>query len=148
VLKGHTEPAEIPFVTRWTHAARNDEGMMRFVTMGKLAVVLAIVGVFGYDAVALMSNSINTENDAQDAAYAASQAWHDNGGNLALAYQAAVNTVEDRGDTVLKTGFTVDPDGTIHLLLRHTVNTIVFSRIGALKHLDVTTQHGDANSDT
>jgi hypothetical protein len=121
---------------------------MRIVTMGKLAVALAIVGVFGYDGVALMSNSISTENNAQDAAYAASQAWHDNGGNLALAYQAAVNTVVDKGDTVLQRGFTVDPDGTIHLLVQHTASTIVFSRIGPLKHLDVTVQHGDANSDT
>ena len=92
-----------------------------------------------------MSNHVATENDAQTAAYAASQSWH-NDPSLTLAYQAAVQAVAGKGETVLTQGFSVDADGTIHLLVRHTAHTIVFSRIGPLKHLTVTTEHGDANS--
>lgn len=123
----------------------NDRGAVRLITITRVVVVLAIVGVFGYDGVAVLSNHIATENDAQTAAYAASQSWH-NDPNLSLAYQAADKSVAGKGDTVLTQNFSVDTDGTIHLLVRHTVRTIVFSRVGPLKHLAVTTEHGDANS--
>lgn len=118
---------------------------MRLVTIGRLVAVLGVIGVFGYDGFAIMSNHVATENDAQDAAYAASESWH-NEPNITLAYQAAEQAVAGKGDTVLTQGFTVDQDGTIHLVLRHTVHTVVFSRIGPLKHLTVTTERGDANS--
>jgi hypothetical protein len=129
-----------------SRAARNDAGLMSALTLGKLAVVLGIIGVFGYDGFSVMSNNVSTESQAQDAAYAASQAWHDNNRNLTLAYQAAVASLADTGDTVLQQGFSVEPDGTIHLLVRHTAKTVIFNHIGPLKHLIVTTQHGDANS--
>jgi hypothetical protein len=118
---------------------------MGFVTLSRVVAVLGVVGVFGYDGFAVMSNNVSTESDAQDAAYAASQAWHDTR-NIQTAYTAAVNSVAGKNEMVLQQGFTVDQDGAVHLSVRHTVNTVVFSRIGALKHLAVTTQQGDANS--
>lgn len=119
---------------------------MRLTTLGVTAVILGIVGVGGYDGFSIMSNNVSTENDAQNAAYAASQAWHNDNENLTMAYQAAVQAVAGKNETVLTRGFTVDADGTIHLLVRRTANTILFNRIGPLKHVTVTTQHGDANS--
>jgi hypothetical protein len=118
---------------------------MRLITITRLVIVLAVVGVFGFDGFAIMANHVATENDAQTAAYAASQSWH-NHPNLPMAYQAAVASVAGNGETVLTQDFTVDPDGTIHLLLRHTAHTVLFSHIGPLRHLTVTTEHGDANS--
>src|SRR4051794_2809950 len=103
----------------------NDRGLIRLITMTRVVVVLAIVGVFGYDGFAILSNNVSTENDAQTAAYAASQAYHDRP-NLSLAYQAAQESVAGKDETVLTQGFSVDTDGTIHLLLRRTVHTIVF----------------------
>lgn len=126
-------------------ALSSDRGEVRMFTLTWVVVVLAIIGVFGYDGFSIMATHVNTENDAQDAAYAASQAWHTNP-DLQDAYDAAVAAVAGKGDTVLTTNFTVDSDGTIHLLVQHTARTIVFSRIGALKHLTVVTEHGDANS--
>jgi hypothetical protein len=119
---------------------------MRLITLGRLVVVLGILGVFGYDGFAVLSNNVSTENDAQTAAYAASNAWHNDNKNIDLAYQAAVQSLAGKDDTVLTTGFTVDPQGMVHLLVRHTAHTVVFNRIGPLKHLTITTQHGDANS--
>lgn len=119
---------------------------MRLTTLTSVAVILGVVGVGGYDGFSIMSNNVSTENDAQDAAYAASQAWHDDNQNLTMAYQAAVQSVAGKDETVLTKDFTVDQDGTIHLLVRRTAHTILLSRIGPLKHLAVTTQHGDANS--
>lgn len=123
----------------------NDRGAVRVVTVTRLVAVLAVVGVFGFDGFSIMSNHVSTESDAQNAAYAASQAWH-NDPSLPLAYQAAVNSLAGKNETVLTQGFTVDPDGTIHLEVRHTAHTVLFSRVGPLRHLTVTTEHGDANS--
>jgi hypothetical protein len=123
----------------------NDRGLVRLITITRVVVLLAIVGVFGYDGFAILSNHVSTENDAQTAAYAASQSYHDHP-NLSLAYQAAEQSVAGKGETVLTQGFRVDTDGTIHLLVRRTVHTVVFGRVGPLKHLTVTTEHGDANS--
>lgn len=125
----------------------NDRGAVRLVTITRLVVVLAIIGVFGFDGFSIMSNDVATENNAQTAAYAASQSWH-HSPNLGAAYQAAVTSIAGTQDTVLTRNFSVDPDGTIHLLLRHTAHTVVFNRIGPLRHLTVATQHGDANSVT
>ena len=68
------------------------------------------------------------------------------GHGAGMAYQAAVQSIAGKDDTVLTQDFTVASDGTIHLLVRHTVHTIVFGRVGPLKHLTVTTESGDANS--
>jgi hypothetical protein len=126
-------------------ATGSDRGEVRLFTLTWLVVLLALLGVFGYDGFSIMASHVNTESDAQNAAYAASQSWH-NDRNLPEAYQAAVAAVAGKDETVLTQGFTVDPDGTIHLVVQHTAPTVVFSRIGPLKHFTVTTEHGDANS--
>ena len=128
-----------------TRTLGNDRGAIRLLTLTRVFVVLAIVGVFAFDGFAVLSNHVSTENDAQTAAYAASQSWH-NDPNLSLAYQAAQESLAGKHDTVLTQDFSVDNDGTIHLLVRHTVHTILFGNIGPLKHLAVVTEHGDANS--
>ncbi|HTR69933.1 MAG TPA: hypothetical protein VMH41_06850 [Mycobacteriales bacterium] len=123
----------------------SDRGAMQLVTITRLLVILAIVGVLGYDGFAVMSAHVSGENDAQNAAYAASQSWHSNP-NLEIAYQAAEQSLAGKHVTIPTQGFTVDPDGTIHLEVIKTVHTLVFGRIGPLKHLTVVTEHGDANS--
>jgi hypothetical protein len=126
----------------------NDRGAVRVVTVARLAVILAIIGVLGYDGFSCMSTRVATETDAQNAAYAASQAWHTGSPaqNLDVAYQAAVTSLTGKKETVLTQGFTVDPDGTIHLTIVSNAHTIVLGRIGPTKKLTVATEHGDANS--
>jgi hypothetical protein len=123
-----------------------DRGAIRVVTLTRLLVILAIVGVLGYDTFACMSTHVSTENDAQNAAFAASQAWHNNP-NIDQAYQAAVTELASNpAEKVLTTGFTVDPDGTVHLVVVRKAKTILFGHIGGLKSWVVATEHGDANS--
>lgn len=124
---------------------------MRLVTLTRLAVILAIIGVIGYDSFSCMSTRVSTENDAQNAAYAASQAWHDNARTpstaIDAAYQAAVTEVADnKGEVVQQAGFTVDPDGTVHLVVTRTAKTVLFSHVGFLKKWTMASEHGDANS--
>lgn len=123
----------------------NDRGAARLTTMIWLVAVLAVIGVFGYDTVSVMSSRVSAEDDAQTAAYAASQEYHSTQ-NLDQAYQAAVTSIAGKGDTVLTHHFVVDADGTVHLLVRREVRSIVFKRIGPLRKYTVAVEHGDANS--
>jgi hypothetical protein len=123
-----------------------DRGAIRLVTLTRVVVLFAIVGIFGYDTFAVMSTRVSTENDAQNAAFAASQAWHNNP-NIDQAYQAAVTQLAGNTDEkVLTTGFTVDPDGTVHLVVERKAKTVLYSHIGAMKNWVLATEHGDANS--
>lgn len=123
----------------------NDRGAARLATMAWLFVVLAIVGVCAFDAFSIMSSRVSVENDAQTAAYAASDNWHTSR-NLDDAYQAAVDAIAGKGETVETKHFVVDADGTVHLVLRAHTRSVLLGRIGALRHLTVTVEHGDANS--
>ncbi|HEX3825311.1 MAG TPA: hypothetical protein VHV79_12680 [Mycobacteriales bacterium] len=122
-----------------------DRGAVRLATMTWVIVVLAVLGVGGYDGFSVMSNNVSTQNDAQTAAFAASTSWHQTP-NLNAAYQAAVTSLAGTDDKVLTRDFTVDPDGTIHLLVRHTAHTLILSRVSSLRHYTVATEHGNANS--
>jgi hypothetical protein len=124
----------------------DDRGAVRVVTMTRLLVILAIVGILGYDTFAVMSTHVSTENDAQNAAFAASQAWHNNP-NIDQAYQAAVTELASNpAEKVQTTGFTIDPDGTAHLIVVRKAKTILFGHIGAMKNWVLATERGDANS--
>jgi 2-phospho-L-lactate guanylyltransferase (CobY/MobA/RfbA family) len=123
----------------------DDGGAVRLTTMVWLVVVLAVLGVGGYDTASIVSTRVNTENDAQTAAYAASASWHANS-NLDEAYQAAVTSLAGKNDTVLTHHFVVDADGTVHLLVRHRAHSILLGHISSLRHLDVALEQGDANS--
>ncbi len=130
---------------------RDDRGAMRLVTVTRLVVILAIIGVIGYDSFSCMSTRVSTENDAQNAAYAASEAWHSAASNPGVAiqnaYQAAVAEVANNSsETVQQAGFTVDPDGTVHLIVTRKAKTLVFHSIGFLKQWTMVNEHGDANS--
>jgi hypothetical protein len=125
-----------------------DRGAVRLATMTWLVVVLGVVGIFAFDAVSVMSTRVSAQNDAQNAAYAASSEWHNsNHHNVEAAYQAAVASLAGKKtERVLPRDFTIASDGTVHLLLRATARTIVFGHIGALRHLTVAVESGDANS--
>jgi hypothetical protein len=124
----------------------NDHGAMRVTAVTVWLAVLAVLGVAGYDAFGIMSAHVSGENDAQNAAYDASQAWHNDHGSITSAYQAAVASVAGKHERVLTKDFTVDPDGTVHLLLRIRAHTVVAQRIPPLKKDTIVTVHGDANS--
>jgi hypothetical protein len=117
---------------------------MKTMSMVVWLVIVAVIGVCGLDGYSIMTNRVHTENAAQAAALAASQAYQADSLNLPAAYAAAKASVAAKGDTVLTTGFTVDPNYTIHLVLQHTVHTVACGHIGFCRHLTVATEHGDA----
>lgn len=119
---------------------------MQLGWMTRLVVVLSIVGVFGYDGFSILSTHIKGEDDAQNAAQAASTEWVQTH-SIQAAYQAAVSYTAGRHETVLTRDFSVDSDNTVHLLLRKTAPTVVVGHIGPLHHYTVETLHGDASAD-
>jgi hypothetical protein len=129
---------------RWTLS--DDRGAMRVVTITKLLVVMVILGVCGYDTFAIMATRVHTEDDAQNAAYAASSTWNSTK-NINEAYQSAVAAVAGKPcEKVLTQGFSIDPDGTAHLTVTCTAHTLVVDKIGPLKHWIYAAEHGDSNS--
>jgi hypothetical protein len=129
-------------------ATGNDSGAVRVSYIAKLAVALAIVGVVGYDGVAILVTHVSTENDANNAANTASQVWQTNH-NVSLAYQAASQATAAHDEKVLTcpTCFSIAQDNTVTLELRRTAKTLVFSHIGFLKRYTVVTESGQANYD-
>jgi hypothetical protein len=129
-------------------ATGTDIGAVRVGYVTKLAVALAIIGVFGYDGVSVLAVHISTSTDADNAADAASANWQQTH-NVTLAYQAASEEVAAHDEKVLTctTCFSIAPDNTAHVELRRTAHTLLFSRIGFLRHATVVTESGNANHD-
>lgn len=125
---------------------RRDTGQVQLGWMTRLVVVLGIVGVFGYDGFSILSTHIKGEDDAQNAAQAASTVWVQTH-SIQATYQAAVGYVAGRHETILTRGFSVDPDNTVHLLLRRRAPTVVIGHIGPLHHYTIETVHGDDSAD-
>jgi thiazole synthase ThiGH ThiG subunit len=129
-------------------ATGTDRGAVRVGYITKLAVALAIIGVFGYDGVSILAVHITTSSDAANAADAASANWQQTH-NVTLAYAAASAAAADHHETVLtcQTCFTIAPDNTVHVELRRDAHTLLFSRVGFLKAASIVTEPGTANHD-
>jgi hypothetical protein len=128
----------------------------------KLAVALGVFGVLGYDTFVTIATHLKAENDAQNAAYAASSAWSnaaDSNDRTAMsAYQVAAqylatNDPADHlcaGDTdplcLGKGAFSVDPDSTVHLVVRRQAKTLIFGHLGFMHNLLIAYESGDADS--
>lgn len=168
----------------------SDSGALGIHWLVKLAVALGILGVLGYDTFVTVATHLKAENDAQNAAYAASQAWQDanhaagSQETLSAAYQAAITWLQDNepsrctaelqaqaaqatpasipaGCDYVCVGassqtqicgshgrFTIDPDGTVHLVVRREANTLVFGHLGFMHSLLVAYENGDASTGT
>ncbi|HVT63893.1 MAG TPA: hypothetical protein VHD81_01930 [Mycobacteriales bacterium] len=127
--------------------------------MVKVAVALAIFGLLGYDGFVTIAAHLKAQDDAQNAAYAASEFWNDNPANrdirdvfnAAVQYEAANNPTdhvcEGASDPMCgsRGHFSIDADGTVHLVVRRTVNTLIFKHLGFM-HSELTAyEDGDAS---
>ena len=123
VLKAAPGPADQRTVTR----ARGDRGDIVLGWLTKLTVVLAVLGVVGFDAVALGVGRLQAEDRAQEAARAAVRTWKDTS-DVQRAYEAALAEVGVE-DTIDPTSFSVAPDGAVTLTVRHTSPTLVVEKV-------------------
>ncbi len=96
----------------------------------KFALVIAILGIAGYDGFSIARIQVTVRDDAQQAAQIAHDAIHDRL-TPAQAYQKAAAYAQARGATIVKGGFSVTKDGTVTLSLTETAPTFVAGRISA-----------------
>jgi hypothetical protein len=136
----------------------SDHGAIGVPGIVKIAVALGVLGVLGYDTFVTIATHLKAESDAQNAAYAASQQWFESTDHSAqTAYNAAAQYIQANdpsdhvcaGDTDPVCGkhglFTVDPDGTVHLVVRREAKTLVFGHLGFMHNLLIAYEQGDAN---
>jgi len=123
--------------------ARTDNGSIVVGWLVKLAVVLAVLGVIGFDAISVGAGHLAASDDANQAAQAAAVDWRSNH-NVQSAYDAAVESLPSTSESILTRSFTIGADGSVHLMLRRTITTLVMYKIGPLKKYTVVTTPGEA----
>jgi hypothetical protein len=127
--------------------ARQDHGSIVLGWLTKLAVVIAIVGVALFDSISIGAARLGAKDDANNAADAASQDFRSSH-NVDSAYQAALESLPSDSETIPAKTFLVQPDGTVSLVLRRTVSTLVAHDIGPLKKYALVVEHGEATPPT
>lgn len=121
---------------------RRDRGTVVVGWLVKLAVVLTLVGITGFDAVSVGVAHLNGTDDASSAASAAADSWQQSH-NAQAAFQAAVDAVNGK-ESIDPKSFTIDADGTVHLTLTRHATTLVMYRIGPLKKYVTVVVKGEA----
>lgn len=109
----------------------SDRGDIVLGWLTRVTVVLAIAGVALFDAISVGSTKASVADDGSYAAREASATW-DETKDIQATYETAVRVAEEENaeNKVLTKGFTVDQDGTVHLVVSRTAQTLVLYRWG------------------
>lgn len=132
----------------------SDESGIILNWLVKLAVLLAVLAVIGFDGGSIVINKFSLSSSAEDVAVAVSLRVSDSpNANFSDSqiYAMAVEEAkdEDNGATdakVLRKGTEIDEEGNVHVSLRRRADTIVTKYIGPLKKYTVGTGDGQAGS--
>jgi hypothetical protein len=101
----------------------------------KVAGVIAVLGVIGFDGISVLTTRLAVEDDAGTAARAASETWqarHDVQASLLMAQETAAS--QDPANIVDPKGFLIDADGTAHVTIRREAATLVIRHVGPARH--------------
>jgi hypothetical protein len=109
-----------------------DSGSIVVGWLGKVALVLGLVGLVAYDGFAVLVANFNAADHASMAAHEAADSLFRNRGDVQAAYDAAVAVV-DSDDTVENTTFKVDQQGRVTVYVDRDARTLWLQRIGPLK---------------
>ena len=108
-----------------------DRGDIVLGWLTKVAVVMALLGVVGFDLVSMGAGRLRAEDDAQSAVRAAVTSFKADK-DLQTAYEAALAHVTEEGavgSTIAPESFSVTPDGAVTLTLQHTAPTLVVEKV-------------------
>lgn len=126
---------------------RGDAGGIVLGWLVKLAAVLLLVGLAGFDAISVGVAHLNGSDDANTAASAAAQQWQTSH-NLDQTLLAAENAITNPDEQVLPQSLSVAANGTVTLSLRRKTTTLLMYRIGPLKKYTVIIAKGEASPAT
>lgn len=99
----------------------------------KIVVVLALVGVVGFDLVSVGAAKVSAADTASRAARAGADVWADTKGDVQAAYLAALRHAEEHGGAIDPADFTVATDGTVTVKVTRTATTLLLYRHGTTK---------------
>jgi hypothetical protein len=106
-----------------------DRGGIVIGWLTKLTVALALVGVVLFDAISVGSTRATVADDGSYAAHQAADTWADTKDiQQAYASASAAAAEANPANVVSTKGFTVDPDGTVHLVISRTAHTMILFR--------------------
>ena len=118
--------------------AARDDGSIVLGWLTKLSATLAILGILGFDGIALVTTTFQAEDRANSAAREAADVYRATK-DVQKAYDAAVAVALASSSTIETTTFVADPtSGKITLKLHSEAATLWMHRIGPLKkYIDV-----------
>ena len=123
----------------------HERGAIVMGWLAKLVAVLAVVGLLGFDLVAIAASHVTLEDHANRAAEAANREWNETR-NVQASYDAAAAVALREHAEIPVADFTIAPDGTVQLRLTRTATTLVVQHIGPLeKQADVSAE-GEAHT--
>lgn len=111
---------------------RGDRGDVILGWFVKLTLAIVGIGLLLFDGVSVGVTSMSVSDQAATAAGLGADTWnttHD----VKAAYREALDYVEQHGGTIPKHGFTIDPDGTVHVRVDKEATTVLLYRTGATK---------------
>lgn len=121
---GRLKPAALP-----TDNVSMDHGGIVLGWLTRLVVVMSVIGLVLFDAISVASTSATVADQGSYAAREASAVW-DATHNVQRAYDKAAATAAEANslNRVATTGFQIDPDGTVHLVIQREATTILLYR--------------------
>lgn len=127
---------------------RDERGDMVVGWLARIAVVLAIIAVIGFDVVTTFQGQVTARDQAGTAATAGYESYAANH-NVQTAYQAALAAAKaaDPADTIKPADFVVTQAGVVTLKLSRPVHTIV-ARYLPIPAAKMATANGTAQSST
>lgn len=135
-MRVHLKPGRLPadnlLVERIEHAGPVDRGDIVLGWLTRVTVVLALLGLIGFDLIALGMGKLKVEDGAQQAARAAVRAYSETA-DVQRAYEAALAESADTDTTIAPGGFSVAPDGAVTLTVEHTAPTLLVEKVEQIR---------------
>lgn len=95
----------------------------------RVVITFAVIGLVLFDAISVGTTTTSVADQGATAAQEASATWNSSH-SIQQAYDAAVASAITANplNEVATKGFSVDPDGRVHLMIRRTAPTLVLSK--------------------
>ncbi len=126
-----------------------DRGDIVVGWLGKVAVGIFIVGIVVFDGLSVFSTRLAVQDDAGQAARAASDSWQaaKSGPQALLAAEEAAKA-ESPDNALTANSLKIASDGTVTLTVRRTARSLVLRHISPLRKWTQATATGNARSVT
>lgn len=119
----------------------SDSGLIVIGWVTKLVMTFAVLGLLLFDGFSIVAATFSASDRAGTYASDAADSYHATH-DVNAAYALAVTEAKVKGDTIDVKTFTIDTDGTVHLTVHHTAESLWMKKISALKKYTVVTETG------